>query len=693
MTASERELSARLKHHPILSLDVFDTALVRACGAPQALYLWLGRRLVQRGVIRCTPEVFARARSRAERQVWHREGGLDARVGVEDFYREVIRSLWLDAGLIHTLVEAELELEEQCLMATPAASRLIQAARESGSQVVFTTDTYFSREFVVRQLQQHRLWLPGALCLASYEYDGSKATGSGFEELLGTTGASPSEILHAGDNPHSDVRMPRRFDINAHFLGEGRLNQYEELLDQASWDTSGLGAALAGASRLTRLSVPAETEREEAIRDVTAGVAAPVLIGYVLWLLHRAHDLGLSRLYFIARDGQALADIAGILVERLGWTIEIHYLYASRRTTNLAATFEGNDEELAWVFRERSHASPETLLAHLDIAWEEVTGLIDGATVHRSTPHTSDEASCAIAGALRSKQGQALLLERAAQRRRTVITYLRQEGILDGGRYGLVDFGGIGTQMRALYDLMVHEGAPAPSMFLIGLDSLTDARLPQHLDTGPWLEKTECYLYDHRRNLGYRRRRGFGTCVQMFCAADHGTVTAYKQCDGRVEPLFSPDVSDSLIAWGLPVMQEALRHVAKTLAIERDLVDLRADLREISSELIGVFWSTPTREEAVAWGAFPFVGAEAEGGQARPLATRYSWYQIVRDTLRGSFPNLGWQHWYEGSVRQSGPALRFALGVAYRAYRRLERSPTSRAYGAVRFAKRLRARG
>ena len=692
MTASERELSARLKQHPILSLDVFDTTLVRSCGAPQALYLWLGRRLVQRGVISCTPEVFARARSRAERQVWHREGGLDARVGVEDFYGEVIRSLWLDVDLIPTLVKAELELEEQCLIATPLASRLIDAARESESQVIFNTDTYFSSEFVVRQLQRHKLWLPNALCHASFEYDGSKATGSGFEKLLSTTGASPSEVVHAGDNHHSDVRMPRRFDINAHFLAEGRLNRYEELLDQASWDTSGLGAAFAGASRLARLSVTVETEREEAIRDVAAGVAAPVLIGYVLWLLHRAHDLGLSRLYFIARDGQTLADIARILVERLGFAIEIRYLYASRRTTNLAAVLEGNDEELAWVYRERSIVSPEKLLARLDIAWEEMTGLLNGAVVERAAPGTTDEAFDAISNALRSGPGRTLLLERAAQRRQTIASHLQQEGVLDGGRYGLVDFGGIGTQMRALHDLMVHEGAPAPSVFLIGLDSLADAGLPQTVDAGSWIDKTECYLYDHRRKLGYRRRRGFGTCVQMFCAADHGTVTGYENGDGRMKPVLSPEVDEPLIAWGLPVVQETLRHVAKTVVIDEDLVDLRADLREISSELIGLFWSSPTREEAVAWGAFPFVGAEAEGEAAKPLATRYFWRQVVRDTLRRSFPNLGWQHWYEGSVRQSGAMLRSMLGAAYRTYRNLERSPTSRAYRALRLAKRLRGR-
>ncbi len=693
MTEVERDIVAHLKHHSVLSLDVFDTVLVRSCGAPQALYLWLGRRLAHRGIIECTPEAFAAARARAERQVWHREGGMDARVGVADFYDEVVRSLWLDAGLVPLLVEAELELEEESLRPTPQAYRLIDAATKAGAHVVFNSDTYFTAEFITRQLERHRLWPPGARCIASYEYDGSKATGSGFQTLLDTLGALPARLVHAGDNPHSDVRMPRRFDISAHFLSEGRLNRYEQLLDDASWGTSGMSAALAGASRQARMNTTAETEHDAAIRDVTAGVASPVLIGYVLWVLHRARDLGLTRLYFVARDGQVLADIARILVRRLGWAVEVRYLYASRRTTNLAATFEASDEELAWVFRDRSLASPAELVGRLDICWEEVAGLLNGTSVDPAAPSTSDEAADAIGTALRSEPGKTLLLDRAAVRRHTAMAYLRQEGVLDGGRYGLVDFGGIGSQMRALHDLVVDAGAPAPAMLLMGLDSLEDAGLARDIDTGPWLDNTECYLYDHRRALGYRRRRGFGTCVQMFCAADHGTVIGYEQRDGRVEPLLEQAVDDSLIAWGLPVVRETMRHVAEALVMDDQLVDLRADLREVASDLVAMFWSTPTRAESAAWGAFPFVGAEADGEAAKPLASRYTWRGVARDTLRGSFPNLGWRHWYEGSVQQCGPVLRFALGTAYRTYRKLEQSPASKSHGVVRLAKRLRSRG
>ncbi len=693
MTVVERALSQQVQHYRVLSLDVFDTVLTRACGAPHALYLWLGRRLFQRGIIKTNPEVFARARARAEREVWYREGGMDSSVGVADFYQEVTRILWLDRKLISELVAAELELEQQTLRPTPQAARLIGAAQEYGTRVVFTSDTYFPADFIRRSLQQYQLWPSDARCIASIDYQRSKATGTLFQTLLDSLQVSSSSVIHAGDNQHSDVNTPRAFGIKGCWLGDGRLNRYEQLLNAAEWATSGMSSALAGASRMARLTITAKTHYEAALRDVAAGVAAPILMGYALWLLHRAQDLGLSRLYFIARDGQVLADIAHTIVTRMGWPIEIRYFYASRQTTNLAATFEGNDEELAWVFRDRKTLSPEALLARLDIEWRELAAHIDDPRLDRTASSTSDVATTLVKGALRSEAGHALLLERAAARRELVNAYLQQEGLLDDVGCGLVDFGGIGSQMRALHELIVRAGAAAPRLFLMGLDSLEDARLPDPVETGQWLKQTECYLYDHRRKRGIRRRRGFGTCVQMFCAADHGTVTGYVRQGSRIEPLLLREVDHSLIAWGLPLLRMSLSEVMHQIVLDNELIDLRADLREISCQLIELFWSEPTTAEAVAWGAYPFVGAEAVDAAAKPLAYRYSWYHILHQTVTGVFPKLGWQHWFEGSVRQSGPVLRFALTSLYRGYRRMAQSRISRANKASRLLRRLLGRG
>lgn len=657
----------------VLSLDVFDTVLTRACGAPQDLYLWLGRLLAGRELIPCSPEVFARMRHRVELDVWNREGGLDAHVGLADFYIEVCRRLSLDEANAPILVDLELGLESRVLRVVPGAASLVKRATDEDVEVIFTSDTYHSVDYLRARLIDAGLLPDTGRCLVSSQYGESKASGRLFRRLTQGMPDAPIAILHVGDNPHSDVDVPRRLGVKATWLPVGRLNRYERMLSDRAFESAGLAASFAGASRMTRLSQGADTGHQRAIRDVSAGVAAPVLTGYVLWLLRRARRMGLSRLAFLARDGQVLALIARRLVERLDLSLEVQYLEVSRRSTNLAATFDLTEEETAWIVRDRDQLSPPALLERLGLRVDEVTPLFDdsGASA-RSAPdgHVPELLDLVLReGSLRH-----LVLERASERRELLRGYLRQEGLLDGRRTGIVDFGGVGSQVRALHAVMADAGVQPPRIFLIGLDDPAQAGLSRPEGRPPWLDDTEAYMYDHRRGRGLRRKRGFGTCVQMFCAADHGTVTGYDEQAGQIIPTLQVEHDDAVASWGLPVMREAIDQFLDHLVLDPDVLDPYADVRRVSCDLVDLFWRHPTTREAAAWGSFPFEGADATDDVTRPLAHAYT-PSYIRDAVRGGrFPDLGWQHWYEASLALSSSPVRVAVRAAELAYRRADGS-------------------
>ena len=112
---------------------------------------------------------------------------------------------------------------------------------------------------------------------------------------------------------------------------QARLNRYEKLLDRRPAETHGFGARLAGASRLARLRAR-ERGVAPAVADVAAGVVAPVLISYVLWLASQARERGLSRLYFVSGDGEILLEVARPLLAVLAPEVECRYLYGSRQS-------------------------------------------------------------------------------------------------------------------------------------------------------------------------------------------------------------------------------------------------------------------------------------------------------------------------------------------------------------------------
>src|SRR6266487_327166 len=79
----------------IASFDVFDTLLTRAVGSPEALFLALGRRLFQAGLIAVTPEAFARARIEAERRAYKNAGRTTGECTLDTIYAELGAALRL----------------------------------------------------------------------------------------------------------------------------------------------------------------------------------------------------------------------------------------------------------------------------------------------------------------------------------------------------------------------------------------------------------------------------------------------------------------------------------------------------------------------------------------------------------------------------------------------------------------------
>jgi hypothetical protein len=63
----------------------------------------------------------------------------------------------------------------------------------------------------------------------------------------------------------------------------------------------------------------------------------PLVTGYILWLGRRAKQDGVSKLYFLSREGKLLQEVYETLYSNSNLFIPSAYLYASRRATRIAA--------------------------------------------------------------------------------------------------------------------------------------------------------------------------------------------------------------------------------------------------------------------------------------------------------------------------------------------------------------------
>ncbi|WP_165360588.1 HAD family hydrolase [Candidatus Chloroploca sp. Khr17] len=627
----------------VMSFDVFDTLLTRVTGQPGAIFLFLGRQLAQEGLLPCSPEVFARLRSEAEQRAFENAGGLDSHVDLARIYEELGVVLGLDASQRQMMMKAELELETRFLRPIPAMAERLVRLRASGQRVVFTSDMYLSAQTILEWLAAHGLATSDDTCYASSDYGRAKVSGALFDLLVQREGVAPKEVLHIGNNARADFRGAKMAGLQAELVTDGNLNRYEEALSHFTYATDGLAALLAGASRLTRLALPAATAHQRALRDISAGVAAPLLVGFTLWILSEAQRLGLRRLYFAARDGQMVLELAKRIAPKLGLEVDLRYLYSSRQAWCLPAITA--DEQLllqrilsTYELKSLEFLSVEGLLHRVNIRPEEIAAHLVAVQLHPDDWQrnlTVAERLAVQKALFKDPFLNALIVERASEARALLLTYLQQEGMLDGTPFALVDLGTGGTLHIALELVLATVGMSPLTSFYLGFTNE-----PTH-HTGKLLP----YLFARHTGMGFPNVMGLVQLVEIVCTADHGTVLGFQHNGAQVVPILQEQFNTAAYAWGYAFVRETICHFADVLELSPDLVNVRVDVRPAAVEAISHFWRHPTREEAVAWGAFPFDDGWGKELFFSPLARPYQWSDLPRILRTGhmAHPRHNWQ--------------------------------------------------
>jgi hypothetical protein len=254
------------------------------------------------------------------------------------------------------------------------------------------------------------------------------------------------------------------------------------------------------------------------------------------------------------------------------------------------------------------------------------------------------------------------------ERRNLLVDYLEQEGFSDPKSFGFVDIGWKGTIHGLLCDVLLQEGMisdPLPGFFF-GLKS------PQqhHGST------RSAYFFDRPRQAGFETvlapSSSVYTILETFCTANHGTVTGYQKKGGAVRPTLEPTWSRRMEAWGLPIIDRTISSFLDGLTQHTDRLHPYRDVRPALADVLRLFWQTPTREEAEAWGAFPRETGQSNEQDTTPLAERYEWTalpcfarygQQAHRTLRAHFT------WPQASLASSSPRVRRAIGLTLRGRR------------------------
>lgn len=410
----------RLEASRVVSFDVFDTLFVRLVAAPEDVFDLVGAR---HGIAE-----FRRHRAEAQTQAFvrmHERGRHE--IDLDGIY-ECLPDLGVPADV---LKRSEWEIELAVLRVNPQVRAVLDWARERGKPCVLNSDMYLPRAFFDELCAREKVEVD-AVFVSSERQATKRDHGALFALVAQEMGAAPSDILHVGDNPLSDIERGREMGFaTAHYLADiGPRSPAPDIAHSLATGVSRYQTYLTGRSPWWH-------------QGYAAG--APATLALLDWLKVRTKADGIDLLLFLSRDGFTLHAL---------WPqdgLPSRYFTCSRVLLVLAAmndrSFEAN---LPFLLSGAEGLCLSDILARIGLDVPDEAFLND-LSLSAGMVFTRDR-RVLFESLLRVLRGR--ILQVCIACRRGLHAYCHQVGIRDGMRLGIVDVGWKGSTQAAFVDVV-----------------------------------------------------------------------------------------------------------------------------------------------------------------------------------------------------------------------------------------------
>jgi FMN phosphatase YigB (HAD superfamily) len=297
--------------YKIMTIDVWDTLLRRDCH-PECIKLATAKHLFLGWANQLKPEfsdawLLYKARLEAERTLAElaRVHGKDDEYEITQVLAQWAKAVFTSSvpvGLSTRLAEFELSVEIARSYADPEISNFLSSFK--AEKTLFLSDFYMSSEMLGRLLASKGLDSIVSEGISSCDVGLNKRSSQIFRYIHELHDILPEQHIHIGDNEWSDVASPRALGVNAlHYLPESahtKRLEFEHLFSSRE--------ALFDHLRLECLAPPSGVMKGFTSKQVGAlrigAQAAPLFIGFALWIAEQAILKKLDHLYFFTREGE-----------------------------------------------------------------------------------------------------------------------------------------------------------------------------------------------------------------------------------------------------------------------------------------------------------------------------------------------------------------------------------------------------
>lgn len=301
----------KLMEYDVVSFDIFDTLIFRPFSSPTDLFYLVGNEI---GILD-----FKRMREEAEyvaRTEKYASSGI---------YEVNFKDIWIKLSeMIDISVDDGMALEQNYELrfcyANPFMKQVFDKLIKSGKRIVITSDMYLSKEFLEKLLKENG-YAGFEKLYVSCEYDKSKSDGRLYDIVLREMEVEPAQMIHVGDNEHSDVKMPNKHGISSYYYpnvnkhsGDYRANEISSII----------GGAYRGIVNNHIYNGISGYSREYEYGYIYGGIFA---MGYCCFIHDYVKKNCIDKVLFLSRDGDILKQV----YEKLFPNDAVEYSYWSRK--------------------------------------------------------------------------------------------------------------------------------------------------------------------------------------------------------------------------------------------------------------------------------------------------------------------------------------------------------------------------
>jgi predicted HAD superfamily hydrolase len=456
--------------------------------------------------------------------------------GHDDEYEIVnVMKYWLEAILVESfseclseqLADYELTVESQRSFKDPDIEDFLK--QYSAETTIFLSDFYMTSSMLMRLLDRKGLNHIVQDGVSSCDVGVNKRSGALFKYIHETYGIYPHEHVHIGDNPWSDVESPKQAGVEG--VSYVPNQSHSARLERENLFTSRETLF----QRIRELGSEALKERVHMMQATEAAAfsfgveAAPLFIGFSLFIAEQAISQGLDSIYFFSREGEFFRRVFKQIFQKhalFGHRLPIHVdLEVSRLSTFAASMNDVSVDELSRIWRLYRSQKVDGLFTTLGLQCSSFTKLLNEVGLQPTDVIDCPEKNEALATLFRAPAFYAAVKSSIENQRGLLNEYLIEKDVAQNKKIGVVDIGWRGTIQDNLACVLPETSIHG--MYL-GLRRFIN---PQPSNV------TKCaYVADESRDVDVGRLFEAFAVLEMLCSSNKGSVEKYERINGKVVP-------------------------------------------------------------------------------------------------------------------------------------------------------------